>query len=690
MDDNFSFNNLKNMTVNIKEKWYKVKKLINDNAKNQCFDELNFIFSNAPKDKIKLLSEYLFILNFKKNFSSMILEMSESKFLHNIIQVLKTFSNKEFQIAKKLNSMINSNDANHYFDELNFIFNNISKQEYLDLVHALYVVNFEIQNQHIINFNLNDINDKIKNLMDRKLEISKTQLVNSIGLNIINNLNQYKNLNSENYRKWTKFYGIVDKGQRLPSIKKLFQVYHEIINIITPILITSVEIIPIIVPLKKEILDYTIFDEASQIYLENAITALYRACINIVVGDEKQLAPTNHFLKNISDKEEENDELEVENDCARHFSSLLSYADSKFKKISLNYHYRSNSKELIAFSNHEFYDLKLIFADTSKKSSLFQPIKVIETNGIWDGQVNQLEADTVILQLQKILKNKTKNETIGIITFNKKQSDLINEKINELNQDIKTDIEIERERKESENKLFIKNLEEVQGDERDIIILAISFAKKSDGSFSRYFGPINKIKGENRINVAITRAKKQIYVIKSFNSEDISKDENITTGARVFGKYLKYVEKLQEYDLNSPEVTNLWQENHKTNHLNQTLVFDSPFEEEVYNSLIEALNKNKYSIETQVRQSSYSIDLAIWDKINQKYILAVECDGYSYHSNFADKVRDFYRQDFLQARGWKFIRICSRDWWKNRPQCEIINEIKNYVEKIETDNYKVV
>lgn len=105
---------------------------------------------------------------------------------------------------------------------------------------------------------------------------------------------------------------------------------------------------------------------------------------------------------------------------------------------------------------------------------------------------------------------------------------------------------------------------------------------------------------------------------------------------------------MQEYDLNSSEVTNLWQENHNTNHLNQPLVFDSLFEEEVYNSLIKALNKNKYSIETQVRQSSYSVDLAIWDKINKKYILAVECDGYSYHSNFADKVRDYYRQDFYK------------------------------------------
>ncbi len=239
--------------------------------------------------------------------------------------------------------------------------------------------------------------------------------------------------------------------------------------------------------------------------------------------------------------------------------------------------------------------------------------------------------------------------------------------------------ELKREKDGEDIGLFIKNIESVQGDERDIIIFSIGYAKNEDGRLIRNFGWLNQRGGENRLNVAISRAKKKIHIVASFNPEELQVEDAKNDGPRFLKKYLQYTKAISEGD--NETVQQILLSFGDDSNMDENVRFDSEFEAQVYDALDAILADRGYKVDTQVGIGGYSIDLAI--KKDGKYLLGIECDGRMYHSSKSARERDYHRQKYLESRGWRIHRIWSSNWWKN-PQNEII-KICNIVESLDDD-----
>ena len=456
---------------------------------------------------------------------------------------------------------------------------------------------------------------------------------------------------------------------------------------ILPCWLLTPETVSDILPLDENIFDIIIFDEASQIFVEKAIPSIYRAKSIVIAGDDKQLQPNSVAKKKldvfdeIEGEEEIEEEFEENDNIALDEVSLLDVAKKMYKGALLSYHYRSNYEELINFSNYAFYKGRLIIAP-NRENKEYLPIERIKVEGIWENRKNLKEAEETYKIVKNILKERKENESIGIVTFNENQRELIRTFLEdqcEKDSEFSYLYQKEKDRhEENEDKsIFIKNIENVQGDERDIIIFSIGYAKDIEtGRVASRFGTLSQAGGENRLNVAISRAKKKIYVITSIEPEELMVETSKNDGPKLFKKYLQYVKAVSEKDENSK--TEILKSLFKMYDIKESkeLHFDSDFEKEVYS----ALKDCNYEVHTQVGVSGYRIDLGIYSRNKSEYILGIECDGATYHSSPSARERDVYRQKFLESRGWTIHRIWSKDWWRS-PEKEI-KKIRNILEKI--------
>jgi primosomal replication protein N'' len=297
-----------------------------------------------------------------------------------------------------------------------------------------------------------------------------------------------------------------------------------------------------IFPLAEQSFDLVIFDEASQCPIEQAIPAIFRAKRLVVAGDEKQLPPTAFFQPGFSFGDEPADESEQESSpqqdmdeqlaAARQqqalaVTDLLEASKPLLRECLLNIHYRSEHPTLISFSNHAFYSGRLQMPPSVHRKVSNAPLLLIEANGVYDKKQNVAEAQQVVSLLRKIWLADGHTPTVGVVTFNEVQRDLIEDMLlDEAARDAEFQSRYiaERNRVEHEQDVgfFVKNLESVQGDERDVMIFSTTFGRDAQGQFRRFFGPINQLGGERRLNVAITRAKKRNYVITSMPLHEIS------------------------------------------------------------------------------------------------------------------------------------------------------------------------
>ena len=393
--------------------------------------------------------------------------------------------------------------------------------------------------------------------------------------------------------------------------------------------------------------DVVIFDEASQIMPEDAITCLIRAKQAIIVGDTQQLPPTSFFM---SEKEDGGVEEEIED-----LESFLSECSTKLRTECLAWHYRSENEHLIAFSNRFFYENRLITFPNSgvKGESALEFIHV--KNGVYDrgkSRKNRIEAREVVKKYKE-LKKEFPDKSIGIIAFGISQKEAIREEFE--NQRLKIEESIESHAED----LFIKNIETVQGDERDITIISVGYGKNSSGKLSYHFGPLNKDGGSKRLNVAITRSRFKTVVVSSIAPEDLDEEKINIDGVRHLKHYLDYA-KNKNFD--------------KFLKTGEGQCFDSSFEESVY----DALTNEGFSMSTQIGCSGYRIDLAIKHPENPgNYVLGVECDGAQYHSSIFSRDRDKVRQSILERLGWNIHRIWSEDWLNDRE-----DEIRKIKEKV--------
>lgn len=402
--------------------------------------------------------------------------------------------------------------------------------------------------------------------------------------------------------------------------------------------------------------DVVIFDEASQLFPEEALASIIRAKQVIIAGDQQQLPPTNFFkTQNL-----ELDDNEIAEDIEG-FDSILDLAcATTIPNILLNWHYRSQSEDLINFSNYHFYDNKLqIFPGNNKIGEKGVFFNFVE-DGTYDygkSRENRVEADFIVKRIFELLEQ-MKGDSIGIVTFNIAQRNYIENKIDfELNKFphlkswfMKKDLEA----------FFIKNLESVQGDERDIIFFSMLYGPDRDGKVRGPYGAINRQGGEKRLNVAVTRAKKRVEVYSSMRGNDL---KATMTGTQRFKDYLNYAENGMKSLGRGSQTTGG--------------EIESPFED----SVKDALQKQGYVVESQVGVGSYRIDLAIVDQESPgRYKLGIECDGATYHSSYSARTRDRLRQEILEEKyGWQIHRIWSRDWVRN--ETEQLAKIKEVIDK---------
>lgn len=460
------------------------------------------------------------------------------------------------------------------------------------------------------------------------------------------------------------------KKRKGKSIRQVIQEYGNTIIPMYRVWMLTPEVVSDILPLEKDMFDVVIFDEASQMFLYNALPSLYRAKRAVVAGDDKQLKPTSFFSKEISSDEA----TEILDDTTGKDTSLLDQAKINFSSITLTFHYRAKYAELIQYSNYAFYSGRLKLApNVIRKSINNKPIEFIKVDGIRQDSANEIEARETVELLNKLLK--TTKDTIGIITLSSKQKECIQDILDEKCQNdnnFSTLLSIAQNRTDDGEDvgLFIKPIEEVQGDERDIIIMSLGLGKNENNRVPlSQLGPIIKDGGANRLNVMISRSKKKQYIISSITSNDLDISGSKSDGARIFKGFLEYA--LAVSNLRYDSIEHIL----GASKLSEA-TFDSPFEEQVFVKLQEL----GYDVETQVGVRGYKIDLAVYDNDLGRYIAGIECDGATYHSSKSARERDITRQKFLESRGWKILRIWSRDWWKN--SSSEIHRIDNELQKI--------
>lgn len=399
--------------------------------------------------------------------------------------------------------------------------------------------------------------------------------------------------------------------------------------------------------------DLVVMDEASQILPEDAIGALARGKSAIIVGDPKQLPPTNFFSTAINSDDNDDEIVTVEE-----AESILESVDSIFKTRRLRWHYRSRHESLIAFSNKQFYDSDLVLFPSPVQKSEELGIRFKKINGVFDSGRNIVEAQYIVNEVCDLLRKNT-DESIGIVAMNSQQRDEIEVQLElKLSQDSYLQ-ELYEQNNKSYEPIFIKNLENVQGDERDVIIISMTYgASQVGGKVYQRFGPINQHAGWRRLNVLFTRSKKRMHIISSMSSSDILVSSTSSKGVTALKDFLRYCE------------TGFLHEERVTGKAP-----DSDFEIAVMNLLA----KYGYECEPQLGVAGYFLDLAVKNPNNAgHFLLGIECDGATYHSAKSSRDRDRLRQQILESLGWKIHRIWSTDWFKNSEE-----QIKIVVEKLE-------
>lgn len=402
--------------------------------------------------------------------------------------------------------------------------------------------------------------------------------------------------------------------------------------------------------------DLVIMDEASQMKPEEALGVIARGKQLVVVGDPKQLPPSSFFYKAVNDDDEDNTAIQDS-------ESILDAAMPMFSARRLRWHYRSQHESLIAFSNHSFYDSDLVvFPSPHSESSDYGIKHTRVARGKFVAQSNIEEAEVIAEAVAKHFLSRP-NESLGVVAMNAKQREQIERAIEDLSKQKLEFQEALEQNRDCDEPLFIKNLENVQGYERDVIYISFTYGPQSDGAkVMQRFGPINSETGWRRLNVLFTRAKKRMHIFSSMGSEDILVSERSSRGVKALKDFLGFAE--TGYI-------------HQPQHTGKEA--DSDFEISVANSLRDA----GFETVPQVGVAGFFIDLAVVDPGKPgRFLMGIECDGASYHSAKSARDRDRLRQAVLERLGWRINRIWSTDWFKNphaelQPLIRELNQLKS-------------
>jgi very-short-patch-repair endonuclease len=434
----------------------------------------------------------------------------------------------------------------------------------------------------------------------------------------------------------------LEKARPRKSLRALYSEAPDAMLALAPCVMASPLSISQFLP-RATIFDVIIFDEGSQVTPESAITAILRGRRVVIAGDDRQLPPTNFFGSSKDDDEDVNDDR----DAVAGTESILTALRSFTKGLGLRVHYRSRDERLIGFSNNHLYNNELVtFPGSGSDGEGLRFVLVDPTGSEIDEDSSRPEVARVVELIMEHAKTRP-IESLGVIALGLPHARRIEAAL----------AAARRERPDldafftesGDEPFFVKNLERVQGDERTAVILTMGYGRTKTGSVSHNFGPINQQGGERRLNVAITRAKSRLTLVSSFRKSDLNPSSLISTGPKLLAAYLGYVES---------KGTDLGRDGAVVS------VAPNAFELDIQRALEARL---KTGVLAQYGVGRFRLDLAVQDPREAgRFVLAVECDGASYHNSPTARMRDRLRQTVLENLGWHFVRVWSTDWFNNR------------------------
>ena len=431
----------------------------------------------------------------------------------------------------------------------------------------------------------------------------------------------------------------IQKQRRHKPLRQLFTEASSVLPTLTPCVLMSPLSVAQYLPATTKQFDLVIFDEASQITVWDAVGTLARGKQAVVAGDPNQMPPTNFFGRQ---QDPDLDESDIEEDLESILDEMLG---ANMPKADLNWHYRSKDEGLIAFSNANYYGGNLVTFPAPETSSAAVSLRKLD--GVYQrgkGQINSEEARALVDEVVERLLTRGDEQSIGVVTFNSQQQTLIE---NMLDDERRENPEIETYFSDDRSEaVFVKNLEAVQGDERDVILFSITFGHADDGKISMNFGPMNQEGGHRRLNVAITRAREEMVVFSTITANDIDLTRTAARGVSDLKAFLDYADR-------GP--TALGQD------MGRSLGgYDSPFEESVANRL----RDKGWTVHTQIGVGPFRVDLGVvHPKAPGRYLIGVECDGATYHRSATARDRDKVRESVLSRLGWDLLRVWSTDYW---------------------------
>ncbi|MES2331853.1 MAG: DUF3320 domain-containing protein [Bacteroidota bacterium] len=445
----------------------------------------------------------------------------------------------------------------------------------------------------------------------------------------------------------------IKNNGRAMSIRKLFDLVPNLLPRLAPCMLMSPISVAQYFDTADEKFDLLVFDEASQLPTCEAVGAIARAKNVIVVGDPKQMPPTNFFATNNIDEENiEKEDLEsILDDCL-----ALSMPSQH-----LLWHYRSKHESLIAFSNAKYYDNHLLtFPSTD---DILSKVTYVHVDGIYETKGrNKAEAEMIVEEILRRLNDPSlSKQSIGVVTFNMVQQNLIEDLLNDV---FKVRPDLEKAATDRDEPLFIKNLENVQGDERDVILFSITYGRNDQGKLNMQFGPLNRDGGWRRLNVAVSRARYEMKVFSIMGSTDIDLRRTDKKGVADLKDFLAYAEKGTTALANKASAGR-----------GKDVSFSIMLANEI--------QKHGYSVHTNIGCSTYKIDVGIINPSNNnEYLLGILCDGDNYFNAKTTRDREITQPQVLKSFGWNILKVWSADWWENPDKSifEIIKAIKEIQE----------
>ena len=432
----------------------------------------------------------------------------------------------------------------------------------------------------------------------------------------------------------------IRSGGRGLSVRRLFEQLPNLLPRLCPCMLMSPLSAAQYLDPAREPFDLVVFDEASQLPTCKAVGVLARGRDAVVVGDPKQMPPTSFFSVNTVDEEhlDEEDLESILDDCLA----------LGMPQAHLLWHYRSRHESLIAFSNRQFYENKLYtFPSVNDRERM---VRLVPVEGVFErgkNRQNRAEAEVVVAELARRAHDSASSRySVGVVTFNIQQQNLIDDLLTEA---CRRDETLELWAYGGSEPLFIKNLENVQGDERDVILFSVGYGPDETGRVSMNFGPLNRDGGWRRLNVAVTRARREMIVFSALKPEQIDLNRSSAGGVSALRAFLEYAEgRPLACDEGSARS-------------------DAASRSAVADALCAALRGKGYETVRAVGHSAYRIDVGVVDPENpERYLLGILLDGGAYAAARTTRDREITQQSVLEGLGWRLTRLWSMDWWDSR------------------------